>query len=120
MVRPRQDRLSSRIEAGESYPGRQGERICGPQTTEKAIVAVAIELNHGRVSRAGPRCVPDLSPSSLTDLLAEAVLPESPVNTDGWYTYEGLANRSAQDRLTTTSRVVSSPREPGPAVVVER
>jgi hypothetical protein len=103
MVPPGQDRLSGRIEAGESYPDRQGECVCGPQTSKKAIGAVAVELNHGKISSAGLRCAPDLSPSSLTDLLAEAVLPESSIHTDGWYACQGLANRSAPARLTTTS-----------------
>ena len=120
MVRPGQDRLTGRIEAGESYLGCQQECLCGPQGSKTAIVAIAVEVNRGRISSARLRCVPDLSPSSLRDFLADVVLPGSSVNIGGWYACEGLANRSAEDRLTTTSRVGSSPREPEAAALLER
>ena len=82
-----------------------------PQTSKTAIAAIATELNHGRISRARLRCALGLSPSSLRDFRPEVVLPESSISTDGWCACEGLANRSPEDRLTTTSRVGSGPSE---------
>jgi len=120
VVRPDQDRLTGRIEPGESYLSCQEECLCGPQTSKTAILAIAVEANRGEISRATLNWVPDLSPSSLREFLAEQVLPESFVNTCGWCACEGLANRSAEDRLTTTSRVGSRPTEAGAAALLER
>jgi hypothetical protein len=98
----------------------QGDCVCRKQTSKTAIATIAVEPNHGRIGRARLRYVPDLSSSSLRDFLADVELPGSSVNTDGWYACEGLANSSAEDRLTTTSRVGSGPREARAAAPLER
>jgi hypothetical protein len=120
MVLPDQDRLTGRIEARGSYLGCQEECLCGPQASKTAIVTIAVEMNRGRISRARLCCVPCRSSSSLRNFVADVVLQGSSINIGGWYACEGLANRSAEDRLTTTSRVGCSPREARAATLLER
>ena len=120
MVLPDQDRLAGRIEAGGSYLGCQEECLCGPQASKTAIVAIAVAVNRERISRARLCCVPCRSSSSLRNFVADVVLQGSSINIGGWYACEGLANRSGDDRLTTTSRVGYSSSQARAATLLER
>jgi transposase-like protein len=91
MVHPGRDRLSGTIEADESYVGGEEAGVSGRQTVKKVIVAIAVELNDGKIGRVRLRCVPDVSASSLVGF------------PDGWRGYEGLADCGFDHKVTVLS-----------------
>ena len=103
MVRPDRDRLSGTVEADESYVGGEEAAVSGRQTVKKAIVAIAVELNDGKIGRVRLRCVPDVSASSLVGFLTDVAVPGSTINTDGWPGYGGLAGCGFDHKVTVLS-----------------
>lgn len=103
MVRPGRDRLSGTVEADESYVGGAEAGVSGRQTVKKAIVAIAVELNDGKIGRVRLRCVPGVSASSLVGFLTDVVVPGSTIHTDGWRGYEGLADCGFDHKVTVLS-----------------
>ena len=90
MVRPGRDRLTGEVEVDETYVGGLerggGRRHLG----NKALVAVAAQLDGKRIGRIRLRRIPDASSRSLVSFVKEAVEPGSRVITDGWEAYDGL------------------------------
>jgi transposase-like protein len=98
MVRPGRDRLSGDVEVDETYVGGVqaggGRRSLG----NKALVAVAAQVNGKGIGRIRLRRIPDASARSLQTFMTEAIEPGSRVITDGWEGYEGLATRRYKHR----------------------
>jgi transposase-like protein len=90
MVRPGRDRLTGQVEVDETYVGGLepggGRRHLG----NKALVAVAAQVDGKGIGRIRLRRIPDASSRSLIPFVKEAVEPGSTVITDGWEGYEGL------------------------------
>jgi len=91
MVRPGRERLSGPVQVDETYiggprPGKRGRGAAG-----KTLVVVAAEDKGEHLGRIRLRRVADASGASLIPAVQGAVAPGSPVRTDGWGGYVGLA-----------------------------
>lgn len=90
MVRPGRDRLGGRVEVDETYVGGVeaggGRRHLG----NKALVAVAAQVDGEGIGRIRLGRIPDASSQSLNAFVKEVIEPGAAVITDGWEGYEGL------------------------------
>src|SRR3989338_8385847 len=73
MVRPGRDKLSGEVEVDETYVGGVEMGVAGRQTEKKAIVAIAVETNDGKIGRVRMARVEDVSAKSLTPFVQAAV-----------------------------------------------
>jgi transposase-like protein len=112
MVRQGRDGLSGLVEADETYVGGEESGVRGRQTVKKAVVAVAVEVNGGKMGRVRLHHVQDCSESTLGGLLSDVVVPGSTIHTDGWSGYQGLIGRGFKHEVTVLST------SPDPAHVV--
>jgi len=99
MVRPGRDRLTGEVEVDETYVGgvesNGGRRHLG----NKALVAIAAQVDGNGIGRIRLRWIPDASSRSLQNFVKQAVEPGARVITDGWEGYEGLADIGYRHRL---------------------
>lgn len=90
MVRPGRDRLAGQVEVDETYVGGVepggGRRHLG----DKALVAIAAQVDGQGIGRIRLRRIPDASARSLHAFIQQVIEPGSTVITDGWEGYEGL------------------------------
>lgn len=90
MVRPGRDRLAGQVEVDETFVGGVepggGRRHLG----NKALVAVAAQVDGQGIGRIRLRRIQDASSKSLHGFILEAVEPGATVITDGWDGYQGL------------------------------
>lgn len=114
MVRPGRDRLQGRVELDETYVGGHEENVVGRQTYEKALVLVAAEEDGRRIGRIRMRRVEQLTRSTVSEFLEQAVDPGSVLRTDGLNVYQRLSGyshepvvvkRQNQDASTLLPRV---------------
>jgi hypothetical protein len=104
MVRPGRDRLAGCVEVDETYVGGDEQAVRGRQTERKAIVAIAVEVLEPKgFGRVRLRRVADVSASSLTSFVCDAVEPGSIVRTDGWSGYAQLAQNGYRHERTVLS-----------------
>lgn len=92
MVRPGRDPLSGRIQADETYLGRQsrgGKRGRGSETKEMVVIAVE-DKGPKKIGRIRLRHVPNGRAVHLNAFFEDAVIPGSLVLTDDWQGYAGL------------------------------
>ena len=88
MVRPGRDRLSGYVEVDDTYVGGDESGVRGRETDQKAIVAIAVEVEEPRgFGRARLQRVLDVSKDSLIPFVTSAVEPGATVHTDGWQAY---------------------------------
>ncbi len=93
MVRSDRDRLNGVVEVDEtSIGGRErGKRTAGRGTTNKAVVAIAVEVlepkGFGRVRLAHLRQVDS---ATLCGFVGSVVTPGATVRTDGWSVYAAV------------------------------
>jgi len=106
MVRPDRDRLRGTVEVDESYVGGEEAGVRGRETYEKAIVAIAVELNQERIARIRLRHVPDVSAQSLGPFVQEVVEPGSLIRSDAWGGYADLYKMGFKHDVTV---LASSP-----------
>ncbi|MBI2932242.1 MAG: IS1595 family transposase [Planctomycetes bacterium] len=103
MLRPGRDRLTGKVEVDETYVGGVepggGRRHLG----NKALVAVAAQVDGEGIGRIRLRRIPDASARSLHAFVKEAVEPGSTVITDGWEGYEGLQGLKYKHKLRVIS-----------------
>jgi transposase-like protein len=90
MVRPGRDRLRGTVEADEAFYGAAEEGVGGRQTFDKAIVAVAAEVDGKGIGRIRLRQIPHVDQKSVHAFIREAVEPGSTLLTDGHASYKGL------------------------------
>lgn len=90
MVRPGRDRLVGEIEVDETYVG--GVEVGGGRRHlgNKALVAVAAQVDGEGIGRIRLRRISDASSRSLHAFVKDAIDPGSRLITDGWEGYEGL------------------------------
>ena len=91
MVRPGRDRLSGFVEVDDTYIGGVHEGKQGRGSENKALVAIGVEVNDGKIGRIRISRVANASGASLIKFVQESVEKGSTVNTDGWQGYNGLA-----------------------------
>jgi hypothetical protein len=110
MARPDRDHLDGVVEVDETNVGgrKRGKGTAGRGTTNKAVVAIAVELlepkGFGRVRLARLHQVNSEAPCGF---VGSVVTPGTTVRTDGWSVYAPLAEtspgRSASKRGRSTS-----------------
>jgi transposase-like protein len=103
MVRMGRDKLVGSIEADETYLGSAEKGVRGRKLVDKALVAIAVELDGRKVGRIRLRHVPDGSFKSLGGFLVDSVAPGSPIHTDGWVGHDGLTAVGFSHRVTHTA-----------------
>ncbi len=103
MVRPDREMLTGEIEVDESYLGGVEAGVHGRETVSKAIIAIAVELNAGRIGRIRLQHIPDVSANSLLGFISRNVAVGSQVHTDGWPSYAGLSAKGYLHRVTVLS-----------------
>ena len=90
MVRPGRERLQGVVEVDETYWGDNEAGVVGRQTEDKALIAVAVEIQGVDMGRIRLARLPDLDKSTLHRFIAHAVEPGSTVRTDGLPAYLGM------------------------------
>ena len=94
MIRPGRDKLQGRIEVDEAYIGgvnQGGKRGRGAEN--KALVAVAVEVNDHKIGRIRLKVIDSASSESLHGFLEEVAEKGSTIITDGWNGYNGLSGK---------------------------
>jgi transposase-like protein len=103
MVRPGRDRLVGTVEVDETYVGGVqpggGRRHLG----NKALVAIAAEMDGKGIGRIRMARIEDASASSLRSFVEDSVEPGSIVTTDGWEGYEWLTEGGYKHRQRAIS-----------------
>lgn len=93
MVRPGRDRLTGRVEVDETYVGGVdtggGRRHLG----NKALVAIAAQVDGEGTGRIRLRRIQDASAESLLPFIQESSEPGATVLTDGWLGYAGVSKK---------------------------
>ena len=88
MVRPGRNRLVGEVEVDETYVGGENEGKRGRGAEGKALVAVAVEIEHPKgFGRCRLQVIEDVSAASLGSFLRNCVQPGSVVRTDGFASY---------------------------------
>lgn len=90
MIRPGRDRLRGIVEVDEAYWGGEEEGVRGRQTYEKALIAVAAEVDGQALGRIRLRHIPDVTRKTLHGFIAEAIEPGCTIQTDGLQAYREL------------------------------
>lgn len=90
MVRPGRDRLRGAVEVDEAYYGGEEEGVDGRETLEKAVVAIAAEVQGKGIGRIRLRQIPRVDQKSVHAFVRAAVEPGSTLLTDGHAAYKGM------------------------------
>jgi len=91
MVNPHRVKLSGKVEVDETYiGGEENEGKRGRGTENKALVAVAVEINGKKPGRLRLSIIDDASKISLHKFISENVEVGSTIVSDDWSGYLGL------------------------------
>jgi len=101
MRRPERERLYGKVEADETYVGRQENLRGGRQAGERSIVVGAIEVRTEGSGRLRLEVVPDVSGPSLTGFIKTNVEPGTTIITDGWQGYAPLSGMGYRHKAKT-------------------
>ncbi len=101
MRRPERERLHGKVEADETYVGRQENLRGGRQAGERAIVVGAIDVRAEGSARLRLQIVPDVSGPSLTGFIETNVEPGTIIITDGWQGYAPLSGMGYRHKAKT-------------------
>jgi transposase-like protein len=93
MVRPGRESLTGKVEVDEIAVGgkQHGDRARAWRGGSKAIVVAAAEVRGEGTGRIRLKQIPDTSGDTLTGFIKNTVAPGSEIITDGWRSYNGLA-----------------------------
>jgi transposase-like protein len=116
MVRPDRDQLAGEVEVDETYLGDEEPGITGRRTLNRAIVVIAVEMNHGTIGRIRLRHVPAVNAACLHGFIIDVVQPGSVVHTDGWQGYANIAGKGFGHRVTVTRTSPDPAHIPFPGV----
>ena len=108
MVRPGRERLHGIVEVDEAYWGGEEQNVRGRQTNDKALIAVAAEVEGTKIGRIRLRHIPDCTRKTLHGFIAEAIDPASKVQTDGLQAYRELKGFT-HERLIQSHRLPDDP-----------
>jgi len=100
--------LQGRVEFDETLLGGYESGKPGRGSDHKAVIAVAVERtsNNKGCRRAHLCVVPDASEPSLVGVATATIAPGSTILTDGWSSYQGLADKG----FTHRPKVLGSPQ----------
>ena len=110
MVRPGRDRLKGIIEVDETYLGGLEEGLRGRQIENKALIAIATQIEGKNIGRIRLKRVPNASADSLQGFIQETIDPGSIIYTDGWTGYANLESKGYRHKvivLSNNKRVAS-------------
>lgn len=102
MVRPGRDKVGGNVEVDEAYIGgveENGKR--GRGTENKVLVAIAAEVNDGKLGRIRMKVIQDASSASLHRFIEDVVNKGSTVVTDGWGGYSGIETKGYTRTIKT-------------------
>ena len=116
MVPPGRDLLRGDVEVDETYLGAEESGVMGRKKVKRAIIAVAVEMNGGRIGRIRLRHVEDVGAASLQGFIVDVVEPGSLLHTDGWRGYMTIGERGFRHRVTVTSTSSEPAHIPFPGV----
>ncbi len=116
MVRPGRERLTGRVEVDETFVGGVHPGRRGRQTSTKALVAIAVQVEPRRLGRIRLQRIPDASGPSLLQFVQDAADPGSLIHTDGWLGYEPLRRHGYQHQITFLQGQRTSPSQLMPHV----
>lgn len=105
MVRPGRDRLAVEVEVDETYVGGVDPERMGREQGNKALVAIAAQVDEAGVGRIRLRQIPDASSRSPHSFVKDAIEPGSTVITDGWDGYEGLKDLGYKRKVRVISGI---------------
>jgi transposase-like protein len=91
MVRPGRERLCGTVEVDETYWGSEETGVVGRQTRAKVLIAVAAQVDGGRIGRIRLKRIPNHTKATLHGFITQTVDPGSTIRTDGLNHYAGLA-----------------------------
>lgn len=103
MVRPGRDRLTGEVEVDETYVGGVEHGKVGRERGNKALVAIAAQVDGKGIGRIRLRRIADASSRSLLPFVKEAVELGSTAITDGWEAYEGLKEHGYKHKVRVIS-----------------
>jgi transposase-like protein len=89
-VRPEREALAGPVEVDEGYVGGKEEGVSGRHVETKSVVAVAVEVKDKSAGRLRLAKVRDAGGDTLNAFVAQNVVKDSLVKTDGWPGYSGL------------------------------
>jgi len=93
LVRPGRDRLSGTVQVDETWIGGEEPGLRGRAKGKKVLTAIAVEVREPKgMGRCRMAPVSDASALSLHTFVTNHVEPGATVITDGWPSYQGLAN----------------------------
>lgn len=98
MVRPGMDQLEGRVEIDETYIDGIEGKGSSPHLENKALVAIAAQVDRKGIGRIRLRRIPAASASPLIAFVKHAVEAGSVVITDGWEAYAGLRQEGFKHR----------------------
>jgi transposase-like protein len=99
MVRPDRDLLEGPVEVDEAWlGGLDPDGLGGRHSNSKAIIALAAEMRGHGLGRVRIKRIYATDGDNLAKFVEEVVRPGSPVHTDAWQGYAGLASRGFQHR----------------------
>jgi len=104
MVRPGLEQLEGRVEVDETYIDGVETKEASPHLGNKALVAIAAQVDRKGIGRIRLRRIPAASASPLITFVKHAVESGSVVITDGWEAYAGLKQEGFKHR----PRVISA------------
>jgi len=107
-VRPEREALAGPVEVDEGYVGGKEEGVRGRLLATKSIVAVAVEVKDKNSGRLRLAIVGDAGRDALNAFVAQNVVKDSPVKTDGWLGYRGLREIGYRH----CRRVIADPHAP--------
>jgi len=94
MISPDRDKLHGTVEVDETYigaPDTGGKR--GRGAGNKALVAIAVEINDQKIGRIRMSVIDDASSKSLHPFIESSVEIGSTIVSDGWNGYCGLSEK---------------------------
>jgi transposase-like protein len=100
MVRVGRDKLTGTVEVDETYVGGPERRVGGRELVGKSLVAIAVELEGGKVGRIRLRHVPDASGLSLVGFIEDSAAKGSEIHTDDWNGYNRVREAGYRHRVT--------------------
>ena len=103
MVRPGRERLVGAVEVDETYVGGVEPGKAGREHGNKALVAIAAQVDGDGIGRIRLRRIPDASSRSLEAFVKEAIEPGSTVITDGWEGYPGVKELGYKHKVRVIS-----------------
>jgi len=104
MMRSGLDQLEGRVEVDETYIEGVENQTGSPHLGNKALVAIAAQIDRKGIGRIRLRRIPTASASPLISFVKHAVESGSVVITDGWEAYAGLRQEGFKHR----PRVISA------------